>query len=79
MKKEVCFMLYVKKSFLSGIVMIIGSMVLIVLAILYCFTEIHIPGLVYTIAWIGSILAVVDIVNRIERKEDDCQSLHKVV
>lgn len=59
--------MYIKKSVISGIVMVLGAVVLAILAVLYCFTEVQIPGYVYIIAWIGSILAVVDIVDRIEQ------------
>lgn len=59
--------MYIKKSIISGIVITLGVIVLTALAVLYCFTEIQIPGGVYIIAWIGCILAIVDIVDRIER------------
>ena len=59
--------MYIKKSTLSRIVMLAGAFILAVLAILYCFTEINIPGIVYIFAWIGSIIVVMDVVSWIEQ------------
>ncbi len=56
-----------RKSLLSGAVMGIGAAVLLIMAVLYCFTEVQVPGYVYIFGWIGSILAIVDIVGKIER------------
>lgn len=59
-----------RKSLLSGAVMGIGAAVLSIMAVLYCFTEVQVPGYVYIFGWIGSILAIVDIVGKIERQEN---------
>ena len=48
----------------------IGAAVLLIMAVLYCFTEVQVPGYVYIFGWIGSILAIVDIVGKIERQEN---------
>ena len=59
-----------KKSIMSGAVIVFGTAVLLILAVLYCFTEVQVPGYVYIFGWTGSILAVVDIVGKIERQEN---------
>ena len=59
-----------KKSIMSGAVIVFGTAVLLILAVLYCFTEVQVPVYVYIFGWTGSILAVVDIVGKIERQEN---------
>lgn len=62
---------------MSGAVIAFGAAVLMVLAVLYCFTEVRIPGYVYIFGWTGSILAVVDIVGKLERQENGENSKEK--
>ena len=59
-----------RKSLLSAAAMGIGAAVLLIMAVLYCFSEIQVPGYVYIFGWVGSILAIVDIVGKIERQEN---------
>lgn len=59
-----------RKSLLSAAAMGIGAAVLLIMAVLYCFTEIQVPGYVYILGWVGSILGIVDIVGKIERQEN---------
>lgn len=48
----------IRRSVINGIVAVSGIIFLIVLAVLYCFTEISIPMPVYAAAWSGCIAAV---------------------
>ena len=59
-----------RKSLLSAAAMGIGAAVLLIMAVLYCFSEIQVPGYVYIFGWVGSILAIVDIDGKIERQEN---------
>ena len=59
-----------RKSLLSAAAMGIGAAVLLIMAVLYCFSEIQVPGYVYIFGWVGSILPIVDIVGKIERQEN---------
>lgn len=59
--------MYIKKSILSGAIMTMGAILLAVLAILFCFTEIAIPRILYITAWIVCVVFVVEAVGRIER------------
>ena len=59
-----------RKSLLSAAAMGIGAAVLLIMAVLYCFSEIQVPGYGYIFGWVGSILAIVDIVGKIERQEN---------
>lgn len=48
----------IRKSVFNRIISISGIISLIVLAVLYCFTEISVPTPVYAAAWFGCIAAV---------------------
>ncbi len=48
----------IRKSVFSGIVSVLGIVFLVILAVLYCFTEISVPVQVYASAWFGCIAAV---------------------
>lgn len=66
-ERKVCVIMYIRKSVISRTVMFLGACVLLILAFLYCFTEIEIPGAVYMLVWSGCILTVVEMVGKIER------------
>ena len=66
-KRGVIFM-YVKKSIVSGIITFLGIIVLCILSILYCFTELNIPEVFYFLAWGLCISFMVGSVSRIERQ-----------
>lgn len=59
--------MYIKKSIISGFVMTLGGIILAVLAILFCFTEIQLPGAACISIWIVCIWAVRTIMHKIER------------
>lgn len=50
--------MYMKKSILEAAVLIIGAIVLCILAVLYCFTEVNIPSAVYLVSWVGCLYAM---------------------
>lgn len=64
-KRGVIFM-YIKKSVICGVIIFTGVLLLLVLSILYCFTEINIPGVLYILAWVLCIFFVVKSVSKIE-------------
>lgn len=65
--RKVCFIMYIKKSVLSALTAFVGAVVLLLLAVLFCFTEIGIPAWVYAAGWFGSLWSVLYIVSRIYR------------
>lgn len=66
-ERKVCVIMYIKKSVISGIIIMTGICVLAALTILYCFTEVQIPRAVYMAIWVGCIAAVTEIVGKIEK------------
>ncbi len=48
----------IRKSVFNSIISITGIVFLIVLAVLYCFTEVSVPTPVYAAAWFGCIAVV---------------------
>ena len=58
--------MYVRKSVICGVIIFIGVLFLSVLSILYCFTEINIPGVLYILAWGLCIFLMVKSVSKIE-------------
>lgn len=59
--------MYMKKSILEAAVLIIGAIVLCILAVLYCFTEVNIPSAVYLVSWVGCLYAMLAGTERIAR------------
>ncbi len=59
--------MYIKKSILEAAVFIIGAVVLCILAVLYCFTEVDIPSAVYLVSWVGCLYAMLTGTERIAR------------
>lgn len=51
----------IRKSVFNGIVSVLGIILLIVLAVLYCFTEFSVPTPVYAAAWFGCIAVVLGV------------------
>ena len=45
--------MYIKKTLFGGLIVAGGTAFLACLMVLFCFTEIQIPTLVYVTAWIG--------------------------
>ena len=58
--------MFIKKSFISGVVGAVGAIILLAVVILYGFTEIQIPKGVLVIVWFTCVLAVKRIVERSE-------------
>lgn len=58
--------MYIKKSWISGAVITVGILVLSAVALLYSFTNIDIPGVVYIFIWLGGITGMKGIVSKIE-------------
>ena len=50
--------MYIRKSLLGGFIAAAGMTVLAILMVLFCFTEIQIPTIVYAAAWIGCLCAM---------------------
>ncbi|MDD2979640.1 MAG: hypothetical protein PHN80_06660 [Hespellia sp.] len=59
--------MYIKKSVLEGIVLGIGSIVLVGLIIVFGFTEIEISTVACMVLWMGCIAAMKGIVAKIQR------------
>lgn len=59
--------MYIRKSVLSGMVMLAGGLILAVVAILFCFTEITVPRYVYIAVWAVCIWSVPALIKRIEQ------------
>ena len=59
--------MYIKKSVLSNFIIVAGGAVLLILTLLYCFTECRIPTVCFAIAWAGCILGTVAGVEHVER------------
>ena len=47
------FCMYIKKSVLATLTALVGMIVLIVLSVMFCFTEIEIPVQAYAVGWFG--------------------------
>lgn len=59
--------MYIKKSILSGMIMAFGACLLVILTILFCFTEIAIPRVLYIVLWVTCVIAVVETVSKVEK------------
>lgn len=59
--------MYIKKSVLTKIVLSLGAFALVLLMVMYSFTETKIPGILYILAWGGSIFLTLRGVSKIER------------
>lgn len=59
--------MYIRKSLLGALVAAAGMTVLAILMVLFCFTEIQIPSVVYAAAWIGCLCAMLRGASRIYR------------
>lgn len=63
--------MYIRKSVISRIIMTVGACILAVLTVLFSFTEVEIPHMVYAVVWLGSIAAVTELVQAVERSGKD--------
>ncbi len=59
--------MYIKKSVLSAVIVIIGAAVLLAAAFLFSFTELEIPSGVYASVWFGGLYAVLRAVSGLYR------------
>ncbi len=59
--------MYIKKSVLTKVVLSLGAFALVLLMVMYSFTETKIPGIFYILAWGGSIFLTLRGVSKIER------------
>ena len=59
--------MYIRKSILGGLTAAAGMTVLAILMVLFCFTEIQIPTIVYAAAWTGCLCARLHGASRIYR------------
>lgn len=50
--------MYSRKSVFKGIAAVMGIIILIIVAVLYCFTEISVPVPVYAAVWFGCLAAM---------------------
>lgn len=66
-KRKVCFIMYIRKSLLGGLIAAAGMTVLAILMVLFCFTEMQIPTIIYAAAWIGCLCAMLRGASRIYR------------
>ncbi len=66
-KRKVCFIMYIRKSLLGGLVAAAGMAVLAILMVLFCFSEMRIPSAVYAAAWFGCLCAMLHGASRIYR------------
>lgn len=57
--------MYIRKSVISKIIMVVGMGILAVLAVLFCFTEVDISGAACMLAWLGCIVAVVELTEKL--------------
>lgn len=60
--------MYIRKSILEAAVLTVGIIVLIALAVLYCFTETNIPSAVYLISWLVCLYAMLAGTSEIARR-----------
>lgn len=60
--------MYIKKSVLKAAVLTAGSIILILLAVLYCFTETNISSTVYLISWLACLYAMLAGTAEIDRR-----------
>ena len=61
--------MYIEKSVISGMVVAIGAFILLAVAIIYGFTEIHVPKLLCAAIWSTCIFGVIAITDKIERQK----------
>ncbi len=61
------FFMYIRKSVLGALTAFAGIVFLAVLSILFCFTEIAIPVLLYAAGWFGCLGLMLLAVSRIYR------------
>lgn len=66
-KRRVCFIMYIRKSFLGALTAAAGMAALAVLTVLFCFTETELPTIVYAAAWAGCLYAMLRGASRIYR------------
>ncbi len=59
--------MYIKKSVLTKVVLSLGAFALVLLMVMYSFTETKIPDIFYILAWGGSIFLTLRGVSKIER------------
>ncbi len=59
--------MYIRKSILGGLTAAAGMTVLAILMVLFCFTEIQIPTIVYAATWTGCLCAMLHGASRIYR------------
>ncbi len=59
--------MYIKKSVLSGIIMVIGAVILLAVAFVYGFTEIHISAVTCAVIWGACIFCCVMLLDKIEK------------
>lgn len=59
--------MYIRKSVLGALTAIAGGAVLLILVILFCFTQTEVPSFVYAAAWFGCLGAMLAAVGRIYR------------
>lgn len=59
--------MYIKKSVLSGIIMVIGVGILLAVALLFCFSEITVSRYIYLLVWFSCIWAVCALTGKVER------------
>lgn len=59
--------MYIKKSVLSGIIMLLGASVLLAAALLFCFSEITVSRYVYMLVWFSCIWIVCTLTGKVER------------
>ncbi|MDD3402530.1 MAG: hypothetical protein PHQ72_04115 [Hespellia sp.] len=61
--------MYIKKSIISGMVLLVGAIILLAVAIVYGFTEVHISRGACAILWTACIFGGNLIIDKIEQHE----------
>lgn len=59
--------MYIKRSVLAMLTAFTGVVVLLVLTVLFCFTQTQIPTAVYAAGWFGCLGAMLAVVTKIYR------------
>lgn len=65
--RERCVFMYIRKSVLYLLTGVLGTAVLAVLCVLFCFTQTEVPSAVYAAGWFGCLGAMLAAADRISR------------
>lgn len=67
LSKGRCVFMYIKKSIITGMIMVLGGIILLTVAIVFCFTEVTVSRYVCLAVWLVCIRTVSVLTKKVER------------